>query len=80
MAEALGKMKFSLDQQIDEVKRELAQRAEVYPRLVGQHKMRESIATFRTDRLKAVLRTLEWLRLHEVKIKSFLGAEGERDE
>jgi hypothetical protein len=68
-------MMISLNQQIDEVRRELEVRRTVYPRLVQTHKMRESVADFQMARLVAVLNTLEWLQRHEVKIKAFLGAE-----
>jgi|SoiMetStandDraft_5_1073268.scaffolds.fasta_scaffold637579_2 hypothetical protein len=62
-------MTVSLNQQIDEVKRELAKRDEVYPRQVQTGKLRQSIADFQVERMRAVLKTLEWLQAHEQQIK-----------
>ena len=55
----------SLNEQIDEIKRELKQRERVYPRLVTNGKLRQSIADYQTQRLRAALETLEYLRSHE---------------
>ena len=62
-------MTISLNQQIDEVKRELAKRDEVYPRQVQSGKIRQSVADYQTQRMLAVLKTLEWLQAHEQQIK-----------
>ena len=51
-------MIFSLDQQIEEIERELELRRGVYPRMVANRKMRQSVANYHMDRLKAVLATL----------------------
>jgi hypothetical protein len=68
-------MKISLGQQIDEVRRELDQRKDVYPRLVATRKMRESIANYQTTRMMAVLNTLEWFQRNEAKIRAFMGSD-----
>jgi len=68
-------MTVSLNQQIDEVKRELAARDDVYKRLVVTRRIRQSVADFQMDRMRAVLATLEWLQRHEVEIRAFLGAD-----
>lgn len=70
-------MKFSLVQQIEEIDRELEQRARVYPRLVSVGKMRQSIADYQVDRLKAARATLMWLLSNEEMLKSKLGLERE---
>ena len=57
--------RFSLSQQIEEVKRELAMRSRVYPGFVGKGKMRASEADFHMDRMRAVLQTLERLVAEE---------------
>ena len=62
-------MSISLNQQIDEVKRELAKRADVYPRQVNSGKMKQSLADYQTVRMQAVLRTLEWLQRNEAKVR-----------
>src|SRR5580765_3413118 len=62
-------MTVSLNQQIDEVKRELKQRAEVYPRLVQNGKIKQSHADYQTERMQAVLKTLEWLQRNEDKVR-----------
>jgi len=53
--------RFSLSQQIEEVKREIALREKVYPNMVRKGQMRESIANYHLDRMRAVLTTLEKL-------------------
>jgi hypothetical protein len=65
-------MKFSLNQQIDEIDRELEQRRDVYPRLVATRKLRESHAKFQTERLEAARATLVWLQQNESFIKQRL--------
>jgi hypothetical protein len=65
--------KISLNEQIDEVVRELAKRATVYPRAVQIGKMRQSIADYQVARMTAVLNTLRWFRDNEEKIKATLG-------
>lgn len=67
-------MKISLHQQIDEVERELKMREEVYPRQVSSGKLRQSIADYQIDRLKAVKVTLEWLRDNETDVRGFVVA------
>lgn len=62
-------MAISLNQQIDEVKRELAKRSEVYPHMVHSGKMRQSIADYQVERMQAVLKTLEWLQRNEDKVR-----------
>jgi hypothetical protein len=64
--------KYSLAAQITEVKRELGQREQVYPRLVKSNKLREGVAEYQTDTLKAVLATLEWLRANEADVRAFV--------
>jgi hypothetical protein len=53
--------RFSLSQQIEEVRRELQLREKVYPNMVRKGQMRPSIADYHMDRMRAVLRTLEKL-------------------
>lgn len=65
--------KISLNQQIDEVDRELVQRAAVYPRLVSANKLAQSKADYQMARMQAVKRTLEWLRNNEGAIKGRVG-------
>jgi hypothetical protein len=49
----------TVEQMIDEVRRELKQRGQVYPRLVADHKMNAKVATWRTTVMRAVLTRLE---------------------
>jgi hypothetical protein len=62
-------MRISLSQQLDELDRELAQRASVYPRLVSSGKLRQSIADFQVARLAAVRESIRWLAENERAIK-----------
>ena len=78
LCQGSGRMKISLSQQIDEVKRELGERDRVYKRLVATHKMRESVADYQVARMRAVLATLEWFQKHEAKIRAFMGADDGR--
>ena len=68
-------IRVSINQQIEEVQRELDQRARVYPRLISAGKLRRSHADYQTQRMEAVLRTLEWLRDNEGEIKRRATAE-----
>ena len=58
----------SIAQQIDEVRRELAQRQQVYRGLIGQGKMRQSEADYRIGCMTAVLATLEYMQTHRETI------------
>jgi len=51
----------SLAQQIEEVEREIALREKVYPNQVRMGKMRRSVADFHIERMRATLRTLQWV-------------------
>ena len=61
--------KISLSQQIDEIDRELKQRAKVYPRLAATAKLQGSVAEYQVARLKAARDTLAWLAENERAIK-----------
>ena len=52
-------MKVSLDQQIEEVDRELALRRDVYEIAVSKGKMRRAVADYHMNRMKAVRATLD---------------------
>jgi len=56
-------MAISLDQQIEELEYELRMRAQVYPR---SRKMREGEKALHVARLEAVLKTLRFLKGHEI--------------
>lgn len=60
----------SLSQQIEEVEQEIQMRERVYPEQVRKGSMRESVAEFRINRMKAVLATLRWCKRHEAVIKA----------
>lgn len=70
-------MKISLNQQIDEVSRELEQRDRVYPRQVASGAMRQSIADYQVARMSAVKTTLEWLRENETDVRAYVAAKAE---
>ena len=63
-------MKHSLTAQIEEVEREIALRANVYPRQVSSGKMRQSVADEHMKRMHSVLNTLLFLSEHRTE---FLG-------
>ena len=69
----------SLAQQIDEVRRELHERERVYARMYAKGTLRPSLGEFQVERMKAVLKTLLWLKENEEKIKTAL-SEGREDE
>jgi hypothetical protein len=64
------KEKFSIGQQCEEVEREIQQRSQVYPRLVSNHQMRQSVADFHMARMEAVLESLRWLEANRDGIVS----------
>ena len=49
----------TLNEQIDEIKRELKQRERVYPRMIAQGKLRQAIAEYQMARMQAALATVE---------------------
>lgn len=65
--------------QIAEVRRELALRRSVYPRLVGSGKMRQGEADLSLRRMEAVLATLQWLETHQRDIRVLLAEQLGRD-
>lgn len=65
-------MTISLNQQIEEVQRELDQRAKVYPRLNAKGTLPRHIGDYQVQRLQAVRTTLQWLKENEKLIKSLL--------
>ena len=54
--------KIPLEQQIDEVAREIGLRAAVYPRLISNGKLHQSHADVQLARMRAALGTLKRLR------------------
>ncbi|ORE98675.1 hypothetical protein [Aurantimonas sp. 22II-16-19i] len=70
-------MKLSLASQIACVRREIAQRRKVYPRLVATRKMRQVEADRHIEEMEAVLATLEWLQPNEAAIRAFVEARRE---
>ena len=65
-------MKFSLSQQIEEVRREIAMRQRVYPRLISQRTLTQKEADFYELRLRAVLATLEALERCSDQVRPIL--------
>jgi predicted DNA-binding helix-hairpin-helix protein len=59
-------MKVSLNQQIEELAEELDMRISVYGRMVSSGKMRQAVADYKMERMRAALNTLRWLREAEV--------------
>ena len=52
----------TLDDEIDEVEREIAQRKKLYPYWISTGKLKEAEATLRMNRLKAVLERLRAIK------------------
>jgi hypothetical protein len=69
-------VKIPLDRQIEEVARELALRAAVYPRLIAKGEMRSAVADDQVARMTAVLATLRWLARNAARVKAAIGGEG----
>jgi len=64
--------KIPIASQIAEVKRELALRANTYPRLVAAGKMLQGEADLCTQRMQAVLATLMFCQANEPDIRAFI--------
>lgn len=62
----------TLSAQIQEVQREIQQRERIYAREVRSGRMRQGVADEHMLRMRCVLRTLEWLRENETKIRAAL--------
>lgn len=71
----MSAVKIPIASQIAEVKRELALRANTYPRLVDAQKMRQAGADLSTARMEAVLATLMFCQRHEADIRAFIAAQ-----
>src|SRR5579863_1305956 len=66
---------FSIGQQIEEVEREIALREDVYKRkYTGRDKSR---GEFHLARMRAVLKTLKWLRDNETDVRGYVIAKVE---
>ena len=63
----------SLAEQIGEVKSELEMRGRVYPRLISAGKLTQRRADYQMERMRAVLRTLEWLYANRDAIRRRAG-------
>jgi hypothetical protein len=61
-------MPISLNQQIEEVQRELMMRRKVYPSAKGSQAQKD----YQMQRLQAVLETLLWLQRNEPQIRGML--------
>lgn len=61
-------MAISLNQQIEEVERELMMRRKVYPRAKGN----QAVMDYQMQRMQAVLDTLNWLKRNEPQIRGML--------
>ncbi len=61
--------KISIDAQIAEIDYELAQRADVYPRIAASNPAKSRENVLHIERMKAVRATLVWLRDNEACIK-----------
>jgi hypothetical protein len=64
--------KISIIGQITEMEREIAQRQQLYPRLVREGKMREEERVMLMDRAYAIRATLMFCREHEADIRAFM--------
>jgi hypothetical protein len=61
-------MPISLNQQIEEVQRELDMRRKVYPNIKGSQAQKD----YQVQRMQGVLNTLQWLKENEALIKGML--------
>lgn len=62
-------MTFSINQQIEELRREIKLRERVYPHQVAKRNFTQSEADYFMGRMQAALRTLEWVKRHERAIR-----------
>jgi hypothetical protein len=62
-------MPISLNQQIEEVERELEMRRKVYPTSKGASRAQKD---YQVQRMQAVLRTLQWLKANEPLIRGMM--------
>lgn len=69
--------KFSIQSLVKEAQRELAMRKQVYPRRVGQGKMRGAEADMLIEMLAAIIETLRFCENNEAAIREFFAVKGE---
>lgn len=62
-------MRIALAQQIEEVATTLDERRSDYDQKIARRKLGVSLAEYRTRRLEAAQRTLQWLQRHEEAIR-----------
>jgi len=65
-----GEKRPSLDDQIDEVQRELAMRERVYPQWIKAGRLSSAKAYAQTRNLRAALDTLQWLRKNADNVRA----------
>lgn len=61
-------MKISLNQQLEEVERELGERKTVYARIASSHPSKRSQLDYQMARMQAVRDTLVWLRDNRTRV------------
>ncbi len=61
----------SLNQQIEELQRELHERGSRYPRLVSKGALRKSVGEYQCDRLQSTIKVLEFLQRHGEAFKRY---------
>ena len=66
----------NLSTQIAELRRELDQRAKVYPRLIANHKLKKSAADYCNANIEGAISNLHWLRENRALIAAFKAAQG----
>jgi lipid II:glycine glycyltransferase (peptidoglycan interpeptide bridge formation enzyme) len=64
----------SLNQQIDEIDREIKMRERVYPHMASSGKERQSVLDYQMARIKAVKATLELFQEYEPEVRAALEA------
>lgn len=53
---------YSIDAQLSEIDTELAYRADVFPRMVANRKMKQDVAAYRTGAMQQARATLQWCK------------------
>lgn len=71
-AQAQTAKKISLNQQIEEVRYELEQRAKVYPRIASSEPRRRAELEYHVARMEAALQSLLWLEQHRDQVIAWL--------
>ncbi len=71
----MSEVRFDIDAQIAEVRREIALRRSVYPHFIARGKMDQPEADLHMGKMEAVHKTLEWVKANRERMLAIMEKE-----